>query len=219
MAKTPGSREKTHVKTPPVRTAVGKRRVGPSEMPTSLDTADRVDLGAASALARRPKAGSTPDASVSFIVAPGGVRSIPYAALGRLSSVESSTLVRRGIEAESVKLMARDLGLDQSLLADALHIARSTLGRKLARRGLLSVEDSAKVLGVARLVGEVDRILAESGDPALMKDFSVVQWVGEWMQAPVGALGFRRPLDYLDNVYSQQIVFQLLGQMQAGTFA
>ena len=154
-----------------------------------------------------------------FYEAKGGERVIPYAALRSKLPDESSEIVRARVEAMAVKIMAADLGMDQSILADALRIPRSTLSRKLARRELLSSEDSAKVLGVAQLVGEAERILAESGDPQQMQDFSAVAWMGDWLRSPVGALGFRPPLDYLDNPFSQALVMQLLGRIQSGAYS
>lgn len=148
-----------------------------------------------------------------------GERVIPYAALRSKLPNESSEIVRARVEAMAVKIMAGDLNMDQSILADALRIPRSTLSRKLARRELLSSEDSAKILGVAQLVGEAERILAESGDPQRMQDFSAVAWMGEWLRSPIGALGFRPPLDYLDNPFSQALVMQLLGRIQSGAYS
>jgi len=145
---------------------------------------------------------------------------IPYLAIATRSASENSDVVRRGVPADFIKQLAKDLGIDQSALTDHMGIARSTYTRKLKNAELLSSGDSATALGVARIVGEIERILMESGDPEQMGDvFNVAEWTGYWLRQRVGALGNRRPIDYLDNAFGQETVLQLVRQMQTGAFA
>lgn len=148
------------------------------------------------------------------------VNDLSYATIATQSSSENSDVVHRGIGAAFVRRLAHDLEIDQSILADHMGIARSTFSRKLKNDEALSRGDGAIALGVARLIGEVDRILRESGDPEQMgESFDVAEWTGQWLKQPVGALGNRRPLDYLDNAFGQETVLQLIRQMQSGAFA
>jgi uncharacterized protein (DUF2384 family) len=145
-------------------------------------------------------------------------RVIAYASLRAKLAHECSDIVHAGIEASAVGVLAEDLKLDQSVLATALRIRRRNT-RKPAMHPLLSSEDSAKVLGVAQLVGEAERILSECGDRDRMEGFSAAAWMGRWLTSPLGALDFRRPLDYVDNSYGQALVMQLLGRIQSGAFS
>ncbi len=145
---------------------------------------------------------------------------IPYVTIASRSPSENSDAVRRGIKAAFIKQLATDLEIDQSTLTDHMGIARSTFTRKLKNDEPLSSGDGAIALGVARIIGEVDRVLLESGDPGQMgTSFHVAEWTGNWLKQPAGALGNRRPLDYLDNAFGQETVLQLIRQMQTGAFA
>lgn len=148
------------------------------------------------------------------------VNDLSYVTIATQSPSENSDVVHRGIGAGFVRRLAHDLEIDQSTLTDHMGIARSTFSRKLKNDEALSLGDAAIALGVARIIGEVDRILRESGDPEQMgESFHVAEWTGQWLRQPVGALGNRRPLDYLDNAFGQETVLQLIRQMQSGAFA
>jgi putative toxin-antitoxin system antitoxin component (TIGR02293 family) len=148
------------------------------------------------------------------------VNDLSYATIAIQSPSENSDVVRRGIGAAFVRRLARDLEIDQSTLTAHMGIARSTFSRKLKNDESLSHGDGAIALGVARMIGEVDRMLRESGDPEQMgASFDVAEWTGRWLEQPVGALGNRRPLDYLDNAFGQETVLQIIRQMQSGAFA
>ncbi|UPG90124.1 DUF2384 domain-containing protein [Luteibacter aegosomaticola] len=144
---------------------------------------------------------------------------IEYRSIALSSPSEKSTMVRKGLSPAFVKQMAHDLAIDQSVLTDSMGIARSTFTRKAKNHEALSSGESAVALGLARIVGEIERILAESGDPEQLKDFDTAEWVGVWLREPVAALGGHPPLDFMDNPYGQETVLQLVGQMQSGAFA
>lgn len=166
--------------------------------------------------AQKPKRKET----VSVKKTAAGQNEIRYVDIATQSPSENSDIVRRGIRAGFIRQLANDLEIDQSTLTDHLGIARSTYTRKLRTGEFLSSGDSAIALGVARIIGEVDRVLLESGDPEQMGDsFHVAEWTGKWLKQPIGALGNRRPLDYLDNAFGQETVLQLIRQMQTGAFA
>ncbi|QWT21958.1 MbcA/ParS/Xre antitoxin family protein [Bacillus sp. NP157] len=144
---------------------------------------------------------------------------IPYLSIAASSPSEKSNIVRDGLSTAFVKQMATDLMIDQSVLTDSMGIARSTFTRKARKQEVLSSGESAVVLGLARIVGEIERILTESGDPEQLKTFDLTEWVGAWLREPVAALGGLPPLAYMDNPYGQETVLQLVGQMQSGAFA
>lgn len=144
---------------------------------------------------------------------------IAYRSIAASSPSEKSDMVRAGLSTSFVKQMASDLAIDQSVLTDSMGIARSTFTRKAKNHEVLSSGESAVALGLARIIGEIERILAESGDPEQMETFDVAGWVGAWLREPVPALGGRVPLDFMDNPYGQETVLQLIGQMQSGAFA
>lgn len=144
---------------------------------------------------------------------------IDYRSIAQSSPSEKSAMVRSGLSPAFVKKMARDLAVDQSVLTDSMGIARSTFTRKAKNHEALSTGESAVALGLAHVVGEIGRVLDESGDPDQLRDFDVAQWVGIWLREPVAALGGHTPLDFMDNSYGLETVLQLVRQMQSGAFA
>ena len=76
--------------------------------------------------------------------------------------------------------------------------------------------DSKRVLCVARLVGQVQNMVDEAGDP---RGFNATAWMARWLNEPLPALGGVRPLDLLDTMESQALVSNTLAQIQSGAYA
>ncbi len=55
-----------------------------------------------------------------------------------------------------------------------LGLARSTVARKIAQRGALSQSESEKLVGIERLIGQVDATVREAGEAP--HDFDAVRW-------------------------------------------
>lgn len=146
-------------------------------------------------------------------------KSLPYKSIARQSAAEQWTLVREGVPAAFVQRMADDLGIRASALATHLGIERRSFARKLYADAALSGQDGASALGLARLVGEFQHMVSESGDPQASAELDVPAWTGQWLSNPVPALGGRCPLEFLDNAFGQGVILQLIGQIRSGAFA
>jgi uncharacterized protein (DUF2384 family) len=72
---------------------------------------------------------------------------------------------------------------------------------------------------MAKLIGQVETMLEESGDPELMKDFDAARWLTHWMEEPVPALGGASPSEYMDTIEGQEMISKLLATMQTGAYA
>ena len=79
-------------------------------------------------------------------------------------------------------------------------------------------EEDARA-GRARLIYQLEAMLAESGDPAAAADFDLDQWLTNWMDQPVAALGGRCPAEYMHSIEGQERVAKLLAMMQSRAFA
>jgi len=101
------------------------------------------------------------------------------------------------------------------LLQD-LGLAVSTFNRKLANRQVLSRDESERVLGLAKLVGQVQVMVEQSGD---VRGFNANHWFANWIDTPVPALGGHRPCEYLDTAEGRDLVSGLLAKMQSGAYA
>jgi putative toxin-antitoxin system antitoxin component (TIGR02293 family) len=125
-------------------------------------------------------------------------------------------MIREGISARDVKNLQERLGIPQSVLLESLRMSTATLNRKVSRQENLSPEDSERVLGVSKLVGQVTEMVKQSGD---MRGFDAASWLAGWLQQSVPALGGARPLDFIDTLEGQAMVSQLLARMQSGAYA
>jgi uncharacterized protein (DUF2384 family) len=75
-----------------------------------------------------------------------------------------------------------------------LGIARATANRKVKADEVLSQDESESALGLARLIGLVEKIVAESGEPA---GFDAAQWTAVWLARPNKALGSKAPGEFM----------------------
>lgn len=73
--------------------------------------------------------------------------------------------------------------------------------------------------GRARLLEQLEAMLAESGHAAAAVRFDADQWLTSWMKQPVAALGGRCPAEYMDSIEGQERVARLLAMMQSGAYA
>lgn len=134
-----------------------------------------------------------------------------------LSALERAELVKRGMPARAVQEMSAAMGLPREQLMRAAGLARSTVERKIAARGRLSESESEKLVGLSRLIGQVDAMVRESGEaPA---GFDAARWFAAWMEEPVAALGGRRPRELLDTADGREALASLLLQMKSGAYA
>lgn len=97
-----------------------------------------------------------------------------------------------------------------------LGLPRATVDRKARDNKPLSIEHGERVLGFAKLVGQVQVMVEESGDATR---FDAATWLAEWLERPQPALAGRCAADYLDTSEGQQLVSNLLARMQSGAYA
>lgn len=130
--------------------------------------------------------------------------------------MERIGIVKRGMPAKTVEVMAKRMAVPKERLVSTLGLARATVDRKARENKLLSQDDSARVLGMARLVGQVQAMVAESGTPA---GFDAAAWVADWLESPLPALNGERPAAFMDTAEGQALVATLVARMQTGAYA
>ena len=136
--------------------------------------------------------------------------------LYRADPMERVELVKTGVPAAGFVALASNMHMPKERLASTLGLARATVDRKIRDNKILSPDESSRVLGMASLVGQVQSLVAESGDA---QDFDAGAWVSNWLERPVPALGDRRPAELMDTSEGQAIVSRLVAQMQSGAYA
>lgn len=94
-------------------------------------------------------------------------------------------------------------------------LARSRASKSSERRSSLPPE-AERVLGVAKLVGQVQQMVEESGNP---EGFSASHWISGWLVEPLPALGGERPIELLGTMEGQEVIAGLLTQIEGGVYA
>ncbi|MBY4899045.1 antitoxin Xre/MbcA/ParS toxin-binding domain-containing protein [Cupriavidus sp. AU9028] len=141
---------------------------------------------------------------------------VRYVAFFLADREERIGLVKHGLPASILVALSRDMAVSRDSLYGWLGIARATANRKVKADDLLSKDESESALGLARLVGLVEQVVAESGDPT---GFDAATWTASWLQTPHPALGGRKPADYMDTADGRELVASLVRQMQSGAYA
>lgn len=134
----------------------------------------------------------------------------------KASGPELVRLVKEGAPATFVGLLADTMQQPRTQLISQLGLPSSTVRRRAAVKAKLNREETSRLVGMARIIGQVQAMVEESGAPA---DFDAGPWVARWMETPIPALGGSKPSEYMDTAEGQGVVSQLLSQMQSGAYA
>jgi putative toxin-antitoxin system antitoxin component (TIGR02293 family) len=139
-----------------------------------------------------------------------------YLTLYRAAPIDRIKRVKAGVSAAEAKAILSDLAIPSARISAVLGIPLSTLNRKAKVAQKLSTDEGERVLGLAKLVGQVQAMVEDSGDP---KGFDARAWTAQWLNAPLPALGGVRPIDLMDTMEGQSLVSDTLSRIQSGTYA
>jgi putative toxin-antitoxin system antitoxin component (TIGR02293 family) len=136
------------------------------------------------------------------------------AAVFKAAPVDRIYLIRVGVPATDGKRVLQDLKLTESTawIAGAL----STFNKRVRDGKTLPEAASERLVGLARLVGQVEAMVRESGDPT---GFDAVDWTSQWLHTPLPALGGKKPMEFMDTMEGQGIVSDTLARIASGAFA
>ncbi|RQU58762.1 antitoxin Xre-like helix-turn-helix domain-containing protein [Burkholderia cenocepacia] len=135
------------------------------------------------------------------------------------SSADRILVIKAGVSARKVYGLASALKVPQDVIIKRLGLSKSTVSRKAQANDTLAATQGERVLGVSKLIGLVQTIVDESGDPDATKDFDAAAWLEEWLSQSNPALGGVLPSTYLDTHEGQEILGTLITQMQSGAYA
>ena len=139
-----------------------------------------------------------------------------YMALYRAAPLERIALIKQGLPAADAKSILDDLALEQGYGLKALNLSVATVNKKAKQGERLSPDESERVIGLAKLVGQVEAMIADLGDGS---DFDALAWMSRWLTNPVPALGHACPADLIGTMEGQALVGTILSQMQSGAYA
>lgn len=142
-------------------------------------------------------------------------RGTKFASLYQAEAIERVTLVRAGLPASIIEELSEEMAIPRSKLYVMMGLPRATIERKVNNESVLNKDESEHVLGVARLVGQVETVVRESGDAA---GFDAAKWTAAWLDRPHPALGGKRPAELMDTADGRGIVSDLIARMQSGAY-
>ena len=134
----------------------------------------------------------------------------------RATDLERVQIIRKGVPASALAQLSLNMGVPRERLYSALSLPRSSVERKIKANSVLTPEQSERVLGLERLIGQVQVMVEQSGDPT---NFDASRWVSEWLDRPLPALGGASPADFMDTMEGQVLVSGLLAKSQSGAYA
>lgn len=139
-----------------------------------------------------------------------------YAKIFRATPFERIDIIRKGIPAAVVIETSEAMGLPKERILTTLHFTRATVNRRIKAKEALPIEYSERIIGLQKLIGQVEIVVAESGDPS---GFNAAHWVADWLEQPIPALNNAKPADFMDAIEGQELVSSLLAKMQSGVYA
>lgn len=141
---------------------------------------------------------------------------LSYIAVYRASPLERIDMIRRGIPASEAKRIFAELSIGQSAGFKALNLSTATVNKKAKQGETLSSEESERIVGFMKLVGQLEAMIQDSGDP---RNFDARAWMTRWLTEPLPAFGGARPADFVDTMEGQGLVSAALAKIQSGAYA
>jgi len=143
------------------------------------------------------------------------IRTRLYRTVRRASVGVRVEAIRSGLPATIIKSIAGHMVTPQDQLYSTLGLARATMVRKLKSGERMRPDESERVLGLAALIGQVDEMVARSGEH---QDFDAALWLAEWFKQPLPALGGKAPEKWMDTSEGQRLVADTLARMESGAY-
>jgi putative toxin-antitoxin system antitoxin component (TIGR02293 family) len=143
-------------------------------------------------------------------------KALSYITVYRASPLERIDMIRRGIPASEAKRLFAELPIGQGAGFKALNLSTATVNKKAKQGAMLSPEESERIVGFAKLVGQLEAMIQDSGDPAA---FDARAWMARWLAEPLPAFGGARPADLMDTMEGQGLVSAALAKIQSGAYA
>lgn len=141
------------------------------------------------------------------------LREEDFRALYCLPALERIEIIKGGVHASFVPSLAHAMGTSKEALLTHLGLPRATVDRKIRENRKLSQDESQRVVGMAKLIGLVENMVQDA------VDFDAAVWLAKWVDAPLPALGGRKPAEFLDTAEGQELISNTLQRMQSGAYS
>lgn len=139
-----------------------------------------------------------------------------FAHIYQVEPLDRIKIIRDGVPARYINIISDSMGITKDALFKFLNLPKSTVDKKSVANQLLPMEQGERLIGMAKLVGQVESIVSESGN---LDGFNAAKWVANWIEKPSPALGGEKPSAYLDTISGQEMISDLLSKIQTGAYA
>ncbi|MCS4510647.1 antitoxin Xre/MbcA/ParS toxin-binding domain-containing protein [Xylophilus ampelinus] len=144
------------------------------------------------------------------------LRNADYMHLFKEDPLAQVGLVKQGVAPMVIDGLAGGMKVSRDKLLATLGLKRETIRRRAKENQALSIEESSRVLGISRLIGQVQAMVEASGNP---DGFDAAAWVGRWLDQPLPALGHQRPAELMDTAEGQAVVADMVLRSQSSAYA
>lgn len=138
---------------------------------------------------------------------------VSYGKLYKAPVMVRIDMIKKGVRATDARQWLEIAPLGRGAALKALDLPVATFNRKVKEGGRLSPAESERVIGFARLVGQVEAMV--EGAPG----FDARAWLAGWLTQPLPALGHARPIEFMDTMEGQSLVARTLEQAVSGAYA
>ena len=138
-------------------------------------------------------------------------------AVADATPMEIVEIERRGVLGAFIKDLSKRMEVPASRIFTILGVPKATAEKKAAAGELVSGSGGQAAVGMIRLLGIAQEIVANS-TAAEAKKFDAARWLGKWIERPQPALGGRKPADLIDTPTGVELVARLLGSIESGAY-
>lgn len=131
--------------------------------------------------------------------------------------MEIVEIERNGVQGVIIKALAVSMGIPAQRFFSILRVPKATAEKKAAAGECVSGAPGHAAVGMIRLLGIAQEIVANSTAPEA-KNFDASKWLGQWIERPQPALGGRKPADLIDTPTGVEVVARLLGAIESGAY-
>lgn len=156
------------------------------------------------------------DGVVSISIGGGKDIAVDFRSFYEADLWEQACIVKRGVNARLVDVLADSMQISRDKLIVTLGLAKTTILRKCRLQTALSSDESSRVVGMSKPIGQAQAMIEESGG---IKDFAPAAWFARWLDQPLSALNGLRPGNLMDTGEGRAVVSILLSRIQSGAYS
>jgi len=138
-------------------------------------------------------------------------------AVAGATPMEIVEIERQGVLGAFIKDLSKRMEVPTSRIFTILGVPKATAEKKAAAGELVSGSGGQAAVGMIRLLGIAQGIVANS-TAAEAANFDAARWLGKWIERPQPALGGRKPADLIDTPTGVEVVARLLGSIESGAY-